>query len=227
MTKAPSPESFFQPELFDFLRQLKRHNNRKWFARNKARYQQLVVEPAMRFIGGFAPYLADLSLHFVADARPTRGSLFRIYRDTRFSADKIPYKTHIGIHFSHESGKDAHAPVFYLHLEPDGCFVAAGIWHPDNRALTKIRTAIVAQPEKWKKAVRKLELEGESLIRPPKGFCSEHPLIEDLKRKDFVASVALTDAQATSPKLMREFTAACRTMTPLVEFTTQALGLKF
>jgi uncharacterized protein (TIGR02453 family) len=227
MTKAPSPESFFQPELFDFLRQLKRHNNRKWFARNKARYQQLVVEPAMRFIGGFAPYLADLSLHFVADARPTRGSLFRIYRDTRFSADKIPYKTHIGIHFSHESGKDAHAPVFYLHLEPDGCFVAAGIWHPDNRALTKIRTAIVAQPEKWKKAIRKQELQGESLIRPPKGFCSEHPLIEDLKRKDFVASVALTDAQATSPKLMREFTAACRTMTPLVEFTTQALGLKF
>ncbi|MGA3126428.1 MAG: DUF2461 domain-containing protein [Candidatus Korobacteraceae bacterium] len=227
MTKAPTPESFFQPELFDFLRQLKRHNNREWFARNKARYQQFVVEPAMRFIDGFAPHLADLSPHFVADARPTRGSLFRIYRDTRFSADKIPYKTHIGIHFSHESGKDAHAPVFYLHLEPDGCFVAAGIWHPDNRALTKIRTAIVAQPEKWKKAIRKLELEGESLIRPPKGFCSEHPLIEDLKRKDFVASVALTDAQAAGPKLMREFTAACRTMTPLVEFTTQALGLKF
>ena len=227
MTKAPSPESFFQPDLFGFLRQLKRHNNREWFAKNKPRYQQLVVEPAMRFIGDFAPYLADLSPYFVADARPTRGSLFRIYRDTRFSADKIPYKTHIGIHFSHKSGKDAHAPVFYLHLEPDGCFVAAGIWHPDNRALTKIRTAMVAQPEKWKKAIRKLELEGESLIRPPKGFCSEHPLIQDLKRKDFVASVALTDAHATSPKLMREFTAACRTMTPLVEFTTQALGLKF
>jgi uncharacterized protein (TIGR02453 family) len=227
MTKAPTPESFFQPELFSFLSQLKRHNNREWFAKNKPRYQQLVVEPAMRFIGGFAPYLADLSSHFVADARPTRGSLFRIYRDTRFSADKIPYKTHIGIHFSHESGKDAHAPVFYLHLEPDGCFVAAGIWHPDNRALTKIRTAMVAQPEKWKKAIRKLELEGESLIRPPKGFCSEHPLIQDLKRKDFVASEALTDAQAASPKFMREFTVACRTMTPLVEFTTQALGLKF
>jgi uncharacterized protein (DUF2461 family) len=86
---------------------------------------------------------------------------------------------------------------------------------------------MVAQPEKWKKAIRKLELEGESLIRPPKGFCSEHPLIQDLKRKDFVASEALTDAQAASPKFMREFTVACRTMTPLVEFTTQALGLKF
>ena len=111
-----------------------------------------------------------------------------------------------------------------------GCFAAAGVWHPDNRALTKIRTAIVAQPEQWKKVTSKLELEGESLTRPPKGFCSEHPLIEDLKRKDFVASVAsvaLSEEQVCSGNLMKEFTAACRTMKPLVEFTTKALGLKF
>jgi uncharacterized protein (TIGR02453 family) len=144
--------SFFCPELFQFLRQLKRHNNREWFAKNKARYQQLVLEPALLFIGGFAPYLNKLSPHFVADPRPTRGSLFRIYRDTRFSLDKHPFKTHVGIHFSHASGKDAHAPVFYLHLEPDNCFTAAGVWHPDNRVLTKIRTAIVNQPEQWSRA---------------------------------------------------------------------------
>jgi uncharacterized protein (TIGR02453 family) len=218
---------FFEPELFDFLRQLKRHNNREWFARNKQRYQQLVVDPAMRFISGFAPHLAKLSAHFVADARPSRGSLFRIYRDTRFSSDKIPYKTHIGIRFSHESGKNAHAPVFYLHLEPDGCFAAAGVWHPDNRALTRIRSAIVNQPEQWKKASRRVELEGDSLSRAPKGFAPDHPLLEDLKRKDFVASVALGEGQICSMRLMAEFTAACRKMTPLVEFTTKALGLKF
>jgi uncharacterized protein (TIGR02453 family) len=219
--------TFFQPELFRFLRQLKGHNNREWFAKNKQRYQQLAVEPALEFIRGFAVPLAKLSPHFVADDRPTRGSLFRIYRDTRFSTDKIPYKTHLGIHFLHESGKDAHAPLYYLHLEPEGCFAAAGIWHPDNRALTKVRTAIVAQPEQWVKATRKLELEGDSLIRPPKGFCSEHPLIEDLKRKDFVASVGLSEEQICGPKLMTEFTAACRKMTPLVEFATKGLGLKF
>ncbi len=219
--------SIFQPDLFKFLRQLKRNNNREWFSKNKDRYQQTVVDPAMEFINAFAPHLAKLSLHLLADARPTRGSLFRIYRDTRFASDKSPYKTHIGIHFSHEIGKDAHAPLFYLHLEPEGCFVAAGIWHPDNRALTKIRTAIVSQPEQWKKAVCNLELEGDSLARPPKGFCSDHPLIEDLKRKDFVASVVLTEEQVCGPKLMRDFTAACRTMTPLVEFATLALGLKF
>lgn len=219
--------AIFSPELFVFLKQLKRNNDRDWFAKNKLRYQQVVVEPAMTFIGGFAEGLAKLSSHFVAEARTTRGSLFRIYRDTRFSSDKLPFKTHIGIHFSHESGKDAHAPVYYLHLEPGGCFAAAGIWHPDNRALTKIRTAIVADPERWGKVVRKLELEGGSLVRPPKGFAPDHPFIEDLKRKDFIASVSLTDEQVYSPKLMNDFTAACRAMTPLVEFTTKALGLKF
>jgi uncharacterized protein (TIGR02453 family) len=219
--------ALFQPDLFQFLRQLKRHNNREWFAKNKPRYQSAVVEPALGFISGFAPHLARLSPHFLADARPTRGSLFRIYRDTRFSSDKLPYKTHIGIHFAHDSGKDVHAPVFYLHLEPLGCFAAAGVWHPDTPALTRIRTAIVSQPEQWAKVTRKLELEGESLTRPPKGFCSEHPLIEDLKRKDFVASVALTEEQVCGAAFIKEFAAACRTMKPLVEFTTKALLLKF
>jgi len=222
-----SNTAIFQPDLFDFLRKLKRHNNRDWFAKHKARYQQVVVEPAVQFISGFAPHLARLSPHFVADPRPARGSLFRIYRDTRFSPDKIPYKTHIGIHFSHEVGKDAHAPLLYLHLEPDGCFAAAGVWHPDSRALTKIRTAIVSRPEQWRKVTRKLEIEGESLTRPPKGFCSDHEFIEDLKRKDFVASVALTDEQMCAPTLMRDFTTACSKMMPLVEFTTTALELKF
>ena len=137
--------AFFSPDVFTFLRQLKRNNDREWFAKNKARYQQSIVEPALSFIGGFAPCLDKISFHFVADARPTRGSLFRIYRDTRFSNDKRPFKTHVGIRFSHSSGKDAHAPVFYLHLEPGNCFAAAGIWHPDNRALTKARTAIVRE----------------------------------------------------------------------------------
>ena len=105
--------AFFRPEVFVFLRQLKRHNDREWFAKNKARYQTSIVEPALSFISGFAPYLGRISPHFVADARPARGSLFRIYRDTRFSPDGHPFKTHVGIHFSHATGKDAHAPVFY------------------------------------------------------------------------------------------------------------------
>jgi uncharacterized protein (TIGR02453 family) len=163
--------AFLRSEVFVFLRQLKQHNDREWFAENK-RYQTSIVEPALSFISGFAPYLSRISPHFVADARPTRGSLFRIYRDTRFSPDGPPFKTHLGIHFSHSSGKDAHAAVFYLHLEPDNCFVAAGIWHPDNRALTKVRTAIAHDTERWAKVRKKLTLEGDRLSRSPRGF---HP----------------------------------------------------
>jgi len=219
--------AFFSPEVFVFLRQLKRHNDREWFAKNKARYQTSIVEPALSFIRGFAPYLGRISPHFVADARPTRGSLFRIYRDTRFSPDGRPFKTHVGIHFSHASGKDAHAPVFYLHLEPDSCFVAAGIWHPDNRVLTRVRTAIAHDMEQWAKVRKKLILEGDKLSRPPRGFDASHPFIDDLKLKDFVTSVPLSEEQICSAKLMRDFVSACRKMSPLVEFTTKALGLKF
>ncbi len=213
--------AFFRPELFDFLRQLKRHNNRDWFARNKQQYEATVRDPALAFIGGFGSHLHRLSPHFVADPRPARGSLFRIYRDTRFSLDKRPFKTHVGIHFSHASGKDAHAPVFYLHLQPENCFAAAGVWHPYSSALTKIRMAIATGPEQWAKARRKLELEGDSLRRPPRGFDPNHRFIEDIKRKDFVASVGLTEAQVCGQNFMRDFAAARRIMLPLVEFTSR------
>jgi uncharacterized protein (TIGR02453 family) len=218
---------FFRPELFDFLRQLKRHNNREWFARNKARYEAIIRDPALHFIADFAPHLRKINSHFVADPHPTRGSLFRIYRDTRFSADKKPYKIHIGIRFLHAGGKDIHAPVFYLHLEPGSCFVAAGVWHPERIALNQIRTAIVADPKGWAAVRRKVELGGESLKRPPRGFDPNHSMIEDLKRKDFIAAVDLTEAEICGPNLMREFTAGCRKMLPLVEFTSKALGAAF
>jgi uncharacterized protein (TIGR02453 family) len=219
-------DAFFQPDVFHFLRQLKRHNNRDWFTRNKALYEKVIRDPALVFISSFGPHLHRLCPHFVADPRPTGGSLFRIYRDTRFSPDKRPFKTHVGIHFSHASGKDAHAPVFYLHLEPDNCFAAAGVWHPDNSVLTRIRMAIAAQPEQWARVRQKLELEGDRLKRPPRGFDPNHRFIEDIKRKDFVASIGLTEAQVCGPKLLPDFAAACRTMLPLVEFTTRALGLE-
>ena len=219
--------AYFRPELFTFLRQLKRNNKREWFAKNKHRYETDVRDPALLFIAGFAPHLHKLSPHFVADPRPSRGSLFRIYRDTRFASDNTPFKTHVGIHFSHSSGKDAHAPVFYLHLEPDGCFAAAGVWHPDNAALTKLRSAIVAEPQAWTKVRKKIELEGDTLKRPPRGFDPNHRFIEDLKRKDFVASVEFEEADLCQASFTRDFAAACKTMLPLVEFTTRALDLDF
>src|ERR1035441_1760640 len=141
--------AIFRPELFEFLRQLKRHNNRAWFAKNKARYHELVVEPALLFINSFAPHLYKLSPFFLADARPSRGSLFRIYRDIRFAADKRPFKPHVGIHFHHASGKDAHAPVSYLHFEPENCFAAA-VMHREILALSGIAQGIAINAEAGK-----------------------------------------------------------------------------
>ena len=105
-------------------------------------------------------------------------------------------------------------------------FSGRTLWHPESSALTKIRTAIVAEPEQWAKVSRKLELEGDSLMRPPRGFDRNHTFIEDIRRKDFVAPVGFTEAQVCSTRLMRDFAAACQDMLPLVEFTTRALGLE-
>src|SRR5207248_2500710 len=193
----------FAPATFTFLRDLRSHNDREWFQANKARYTENVLEPALGFIRAFAPELGKISPHFKAEAKTVGGSLFRIYRDTRFSNDKTPYKTHVGIHFRHEAAKDAHAPVFYLHLEPGDCFVGVGIWRPEPATARQIRAAIAADPAGWKCAVgpkftATYRLGGDSLKRPPQGADPEHPLIDDLKRKDFIGMAELTQRAVTS-----------------------------
>jgi uncharacterized protein (TIGR02453 family) len=223
----------FSPELFAFLRDLKANNDREWFAANKRRYEEAVKEPALDFVEAFARPLHAISPHFVADPRPAGGSLFRIHRDTRFSKDKSPYKTNTGIQFRHEAGRDVHAPGFYVHLEPGAAMVAAGVWHPDGEALSRIRAAIDAHPAGWRRASTgkrfrdRYELGGDSLKRPPAGYPADHPLVEDLKRKDFVAVARLADREVTAPgfdaALARDFRAA----SPFVAFLCAALDLPF
>ena len=153
MAKATEDASF-GPELFSFLTDLRANNDREWFAANKDRYERDLLEPSLAFIEDFAPRLDKISPHFRADARPSGGSLFRIYRDTRFSKDKSPYKTNLGIHFRHERAKDAHAPGYYLHIGPGEVFAGGGIWHPGTEGATRIREAIVADSERWRRATR-------------------------------------------------------------------------
>ena len=167
--------------LFDFLRDLRDNNDREWFAAKKGRYLAEVRDPMLDFIGAFAAPLAEISPHFVADPRPNGGSLFRIYRDTRFSRDKTPYKTNAGAHFRHAAGKDAHAPGFYLHLEPGMCFAGCGVWRPDGPTVTKIREAIDVERDAWTRVTtardftETFELEGDSLKRPPRGYEGRPP----------------------------------------------------
>jgi uncharacterized protein (TIGR02453 family) len=220
--------SYFGPELFRFLGELKANNDRQWFAENRSRYEQQIKEPLLRFIDDFAPRLHEISLCFEADSRPVGGSMFRLHRDTRFSKDKSPYKTHAAAHFRHEAGKDAHAPGFYLHLEPGNCLAGGGIWHPDSPALEKIRAAIVGHPDRWQ-AVREQvpPLGGDSLRRPPRGYDPDHPFVEDLKRKDFVLMIPLTESQVCAPDFLDTYAETCRSMTPLVRFLTSSLGVSW
>ncbi len=222
-----------EPELITFLKQLKKNNNREWFQKNKDSYEHDVRQPLLKFIEAFAPRLHKISPHFVANPSKVGGSLFRIHRDTRFLRDKSPYKTYVGVQFRHERAKDVHAPGFYMHIQPDGVFVGVGLWHPDADALGLIREAIVDDPAAWKRAKstkafkEHFELAGDSLKRAPKGYDPDHPLIEDLRRKDFIAVSEWETRWITRPDFLDRFTKHCQAAKPFVAYLTKACGLKF
>jgi uncharacterized protein (TIGR02453 family) len=226
-------QAVFGPELFSFLEDLRAHNDRDWFAANKHRYEEHLLEPSLEFIAAFAPHLEKISPHFRADARPSGGSLFRIYRDTRFSKDKTPYKTNLGIHFRHERAKDAHAPGYYLHIGPGEVFAGGGIWHPDTQAATQIREAIVAEPDRWRRATRtgafakRLSLGGDSLKRVPSWADAEHRYADDLKRKDFFGWAKLSEADVVAPGFVEEYARVCRAAAPLMRFLCDALDVPY
>ncbi len=217
----------FQPALFEFLADLKNNNSREWFQANKDRYRRDVQEPLLAFIAAFAGPLRSISPNFVADPRPNGGSMFRIYRDVRFSRDKSPYKVHAAAQFRHREGRDVHAPGFYLHLEPGNVFIGAGLWHPAGPTLTAIREAIVEHGDRWTEVTAGLELGGESLKSAPRGFDPDHPRIDDLKRKDFVCSTSASQAAACKRGFLDSFSGSCKAASPFVRFLTEAVGLEF
>src|SRR5262245_49878233 len=133
----------FTPEFFAFFRALKRNNNREWFQANKSRYEQYVRDPFLRFIEDFRPRLHAISPHFIADPKPTGGSLLRIYRDMRFRPDQAPYQVMAAARFPHIAWKQRHTPGLYLHLEPNRSFLGMGLWHPDTDTRALIREAIL------------------------------------------------------------------------------------
>ncbi|MEW8026364.1 MAG: DUF2461 domain-containing protein [Candidatus Thiodiazotropha sp.] len=223
----------FPPQTLTFLEALAQNNNREWFADNKQQYESAVREPALAFIEEMAPKLNGISNQFRAIAKKTGGSLMRVYRDTRFSKDKTPYKTNIGIQFRHSLGKDVHAPGFYLHIEPGNCFLGAGIWHPDSKTLSKIRNFITDNPAAWRAALREkpfrkhFQLVGDSLIRPPRGFPAEHPLIEDLKRKDFIALKDFDSEEIDTPSFCNFVTRGFRQTDSLMRYLCAAVEVNY
>ncbi len=231
MMEVATRQVYFTPALFDFLRQLKKHNDRKWFLENKTRYEADVRDPALRFIEAIGPGLVKLSPHLRADPKPVGGSLFRINRDIRFSKDKSPYKTAVGIAFGHDRGRERAAPGMYLQLEPGTSWAGGGVHMPDGPSLSRIRDAIIAKPSQWTKIVtdptfkEAIANQGEALKRAPQGYDANHPLVEDLKRKSFVWHLEFSESEVCSPGFMAGYLDACRLANPFNAFLAAALGV--
>lgn len=229
------PFAGFGKDFFGFLRELAANNDRAWFEDNKQRYRDKVVAPISSFIEAMAPKLRKVSPHFVADPRPNGGSMFRIHRDTRFSKDKSPYKTNTGVQFRHAAGKDAHAPGFYVHLEPKRIFYGGGIWMPPPTLLGAVRQRIVDQPAAWAKARNAPSIreafgdldKGDPLARPPRGFDAAHPHIDDIRKRSFFVTVDATENDAGKPGFVHDVDAAFSAAKPVMRFLTQAAGQPF
>lgn len=224
-------QRFFTSTTFKFLNNLYANNNREWFEEHKQEYEHVVRTPALNFIEAMADDIAVISPHFRASAKKVGGSLMRVHRDVRFGRDKRPYKTNIGIQFRHARGKDVHAPGFYVHLAAEECFLGVGIWHPDNPALDLIRTAIAENSAAWIKASRDKQFakiftfSGDSLVNAPRGYVKDHPMLEDLKRKDFIAIKSFPQSLAVSEKFQADVVKSFRSALPLMTFLCQALEL--
>jgi uncharacterized protein (TIGR02453 family) len=163
--------SYFTQAYLAFLRDLKRHSERDWFAANRERYVRDVERPLLRFIEDFAPRLKAISPANVADKRRMGGSMFRIHRDTRFSPDKSPFKTWTAARFPHEARRKLKSvPAFNVHIAPGESFGGGGVYHIEMPALTAIRKRIVEASKEWS-AVRDsgIEIHGEQLKRAPAG----------------------------------------------------------
>lgn len=226
-------DRYFTKQTLTFLSTLAKNNTREWFEEHKQEYEDCVRTPALDFIADMTNEMPAISKHFRALPKKVSGSLMRVQRNLRFSRDKTPYKTNIGIQFRHEVGKDIHAPGYYVHIEPGECFVGVGLWHPDADALFKIREAIVQNGENWVAArddrnFRKhFEIVGDTLANAPRGFAKDHPLVGDLKFKDFIGLAKMSDAEAVSKNFRMQVVEHFKQAEPYMGFLCKALELRF
>jgi len=223
----------YSAQTLTFLQSLASNNHRDWFQSHQQDYERVVREPSLQLIRELEKPLDKLAPFFPAVAKKVGGSLMRIHRDVRFSGDKSPYKTNVGIQFRHAAGKDVHAPGFYLHIEPQNCFIGAGCWRPAGATLVAIRQAIVEDSRRWlrvrnDKTMRAdFHFAGESLKTAPRGYAKDHPRIEDLRRKDFLIVSPLEESTVTSAGLIPAVLAKIKAARPWMRFLCLAARVPF
>jgi uncharacterized protein (TIGR02453 family) len=212
----------FPKEMTTFFRSLKRNNRREWFQPRKHVFEQHVKEPMIELVTALNRDFAKFAPEFVSDPKK---AIFRIYRDTRFSSDKTPYKTHIAASFARRGGERLAAGGFYFSVSHDQIEVAGGIYHPEPETMLVVRNHIAEHHQDLRRLladrkVRRLlgDLQGDALTRAPKGFDPAHPAIQLIKMKDWILDTTLDPALGTSPRLYKELADRFRAMTPLIEF---------
>lgn len=214
----------FPPEMVQFFRGLKRNNRRDWFQPRKHLFEQHVKTPMLELVSA----LNNELMKFAPQCATTdpKKSLFRIYRDTRFSADKTPYKTHAAASFWLRDGGG-----YYFSVSHDQIEIAGGIYHPLPETMYLVRTHIAENYQELRKILankknRKLagDLQGDELTRAPKGFDPQHPALDLIKKKDWILDVTLDPTLATTPKLYREILDRFRAMAPLIEYLNRPLA---
>lgn len=226
----------FTPAALTFLRQLKRHNDRAWFTPRKEEFDALLLLPMRLLVEELDVRLAESVPEIYGS--PKR-SIFRLYRDTRFSKDKSPYKTHVACWFSHVRashgvGSETHGAGagYYLHIEPGASMVGGGIWMPPREALAAIRERIAGRGDELRAVLRAPALrrrftalsEEGKLTRTPRGFAPDHAQADLLRHASFTVSAPLTDVEVLSARLPQRVTRDFVTMAPLVRWLNEALG---
>ena len=223
----PTAFAGFPQEMVRFFRSLKRNNRREWFQPRKHLFEQHVKAPMLELVGAVNTELAKFAPEYVTEPK---SAVFRIYRDTRFSADKTPYKTHIAASFSRRGGERLGTGGFYFSVSHEVIEVAAGLWHPDREVMLLVRNHIAETHEELRRLLgdkksRKLagELKGDALTRSPKGFDPAHPAAEFIKMKDWILDVTLDAGMATTPQLHGAIAERFRAMAPVLAYLNRPL----
>jgi uncharacterized protein (TIGR02453 family) len=216
-----SPAAYLRPEGLSFLRNLARHNDREWFKPRKAVFDAELKEPMLVIIRKVNEAMESFAPAYV---RPAEKCLFRIYRDTRFSADKKPYKTHVAAWWMPNGFKKTSGAGFYFHVDPKEVVVAAGAWMPDKEQLAAIRHWLLDHHAEFRKVLQKpsvsrtfAEFEGNALTRPPKGFPCEHPAMDLIKCRQWGLSTTLPAAAALDADFAKVLIRHFKLAAPMVD----------
>jgi len=227
MTAASQGFAGFRPAAFAFFSELQDNNDPAWFKPRKALYEAEVLAPFRELITAVGERLGQAGLLLAGDPRR---SIFRIYRDVRFSPDKRLYKTHAGAVLTRSGGR-RDPGVLYIHVAPAESMVAAGFWHPEPTQLARLRRAVLADPEGFLRIADGLESAGcplssdNKLSRPPRGFeaAKGTPVADYVGWKSFTAHCMLSDAEMQSPALVDRIADFARTVLPLLEWGWRAV----